>query len=158
MSAAGSRISSKAAMKTTDAARSAAHWMGCGVWRRVKGDIPSSVAKGEGVGICNPGDPRKDMPHRRLVGFRAQARRGIARDHEFVAKLPRLSRGRVDADMCGDAAEDDGAYAAALELGIEVGAEERAPGRLGDQNVAGVGQARREVGEASGQRFGQRGR
>jgi len=32
----------------------------------------------------------------------------------------------------------------------------RAPGRLGDQNVAGLGKARREVGEASGQGFGQR--
>src|ERR1700733_11895356 len=148
MSAAGSRISSKAATKTTDAARSVAHWMGRGVWRRVKGDIPSSVAKGEGVGVGYPGDPRKDVPHRRLVGFGAHAGGDIARDHKLVAKLPGLPRGGVDADMSGDAAEDDGPYPAALEFGIEVGAEERAPGRFGDEKVAGLGEASSKVGEA----------
>ena len=96
---------------------------------------------------CYPGDPRKDMPHRPLVGFGAHARRDVARDHELVAKLPRLPRGRLDPDMGGDAAKDDRAYAAALELGIEVGHEKRAPGRLGDQNIVGLGEARREVGE-----------
>src|ERR1700677_4661597 len=73
--AAGRRMSSKPATQTTDAPRSAAHW------------------RGGGVGICYPGDPRKDMPHRCLVGFRAHARGEIARDHKLVAKLPRLSRG-----------------------------------------------------------------
>src|ERR1700677_664286 len=149
--AAGRRMSSKPATQTTDAPRSAAHWRGWGVWRSVKSDILSSVAKGEGVGICYSGDPRKDMPHRCLVGFRAHARGEIARDHKLVAKLPRLSRGCFDPDMRGDAAKDDRAHAATSKLGIEVGAEDRAPGRLGDENVAGVGKARREVGKACGQ-------
>ena len=86
-----------------------------------------------------------------------QARRHVAGDDEFVAKLPGLPRGRVDADMRRDAAENDGPHAAALEVGIKVGAEERAPGRLGDQYVAGRGKARSEVGKTGRQDFWQRG-
>src|SRR5271167_4908094 len=104
MSAAGSRISSKAATQTTDAPRSAAHWMGCGVWRSVKRDIRSSGAKGEVVALRYPGDPRKDMPHCPLMRLDGQARRHVARDDKLVAKLPCLPRGCLDADMRRDAA------------------------------------------------------
>jgi hypothetical protein len=79
-----------------------------------------------------------------------------SRDNELVAKLPCLPRGRFDPDMRGDAPEDDCAYAAALELGIEVGAEKRAPGRLGDQNVARPGEAGSEVDKTGRQDLGQR--
>src|ERR1700733_8682730 len=156
MSAAGSRISSKPATKTTDAPRSAAHWMGWGVWRSVNCDIPSSVAKGEGVGIGYPRDPRKDMPHRPVVGFGAQARGDVAGDHQLIAKLPGLPRGGLDSDMRGDAAEDDRAYVAPRELGIEVCVEKCAPGRLGDEDVAGLRKTGRKIDETRGQGLGQR--
>src|SRR5580693_1998718 len=156
MSAAGSRISSKAATQTRDAARSAAHWMGCGVWRSVKCDILSSVAKGEGVAIGYPGDAGKDIPHCPLMRLDGQARCHVARDDELVAKIPSLPRGRLDADMRRDAAEDDRADATLFEFGIEVGHEKRAPGRFGDEKVAGLGEAGRKIDEACGQRLGQR--
>ena len=116
----------------------------------------SSGAKGEGVAVRHPGDSRKDIPHRRLVRFDGQARGDIARDDEFVAKLPGLPRGRVDADMRCDAAEDDCPYATLSQFGVEIGAEECAPGRLGDQNVAGLGKAGREIDKSRGQDFRQR--
>ena len=83
--------------------------------------------------------------------FDGQARCHVAGDDELVAKLPCLPRGCLDADMRRDAAEDDRSYPTALQFGIEVGAEERAPGRLGDENVARLGKAGREVGKAGGQ-------
>ena len=81
---------------------------GPAVWRRVKCDIRSSAREGEGVAVGHPGDPRKDMPHRRLVRLDSHAGRHIARDDELIAKLPRLPRGRLNADMRCDASEDDG--------------------------------------------------
>ena len=58
-----------------------------------------------------------------------------------------------DADLGGDPAEDDGPYPTAPELGIEVGAEKRPPGGLGDLEIAGLGQAEREVGKAFSRRL-----
>src|SRR5262249_17888447 len=136
MRAAGRRINSKAATQTADAARSAVHWIACGVWRSVKGDIRSSGAKGEGVAVRYPGDAGEDIPHCPLMWLDGQARRHVGCDDQLVAKLPCLPCGRLDADMRRDAAENDRADATVLELGIEVGHEKRAPGRLGDQEVA----------------------
>src|SRR3984957_8975100 len=156
--AAGSRMSSKAAMQTTEATRSPAHCRAGGVWRSVKCDIRSSGAKAKGVAVRYPGDAGKDIPHRRLMRLLPQARRHVARDDKRVAEVPRLPRRRLDADMRGDAAKHDCRDAPRLEFGIEVGAEEGAPGRLGDQNVAGLGEARSEIRETGRQDFGKRGR
>ena len=56
------------------------------------------------------------MPHSPLVGFDGHACRQVARNYQFVAKVPRLPRGRLNPDMRSDAAEDDGSYPTALEL------------------------------------------
>ena len=90
-----------------------------------------------------------------LWRFDPDAGRRVAHDHQFVAKLPGLPRGQFDAELGGDPAEDDGPYPTALELGIEVGAEKRAPGGFGDLEIAGLGQAGREIAEARGQGVGQ---
>jgi hypothetical protein len=96
------------------------------------------------------------MPDRRLVGFDSHARGDIARDDQLVAKLPGLSRGRVDADVRCDAAENDRPHATLSQFGVEVGAEERAPGRLGDQNIAWLRKAGSEVGKTARQDLRQR--
>ena len=93
-----------------------------------------SRREGEGVAVRHPGDPwERYAASSPGVASTAMLVVTSRDDHQFVAKLPRLPRGRFNADMRGDAAEDDGPYPTALELGIEVGAEERAPGRLGDR-------------------------
>ena len=93
------------------------------------------------------------MPDRPFVRLDGHAGRRVAHDDEFVAKLPSLARGRFDAELGGDPAEDDGPYPTAPELGIEVGAEKRPPGGLGDLEIAGLGQAEREVGKAFSRRL-----
>src|ERR1700722_10970003 len=57
--------------------------------------------------------------------------------------------------MRRDPAENDGAHATLSQFGIEIGAEERAPGRLGDQNIAGLCQARSEIDKPGGKDFWQ---
>jgi hypothetical protein len=55
-----------------------------------------------------------------------------------------------------DAAEDDGPHAALAQFAVEFGHRKRAPGGLGDCEVAGLGKAGRKIDEAGRQHFGQR--
>ena len=63
---------------------------------------------------------------------------GVLGEHDVVAQLPRVARGRFHADRRRDAGQHDGPDAAAAQLQVQLGAVERAPLALQDVDVAGL--------------------
>ena len=73
---------------------------------------------------ADAGDARQDLLDREPMHLRVHARARVLGDHDGVAVLPRVSRGTFDAEVGGDAGEDDRVDAAASELKVELRAVE----------------------------------
>ncbi len=72
------------------------------------------------------------------MGLGGHAGHGIFDEDDLVAAVEGCAGGGFDAEVGGDAAEEDGVDAAAAELLIEVGGVEGSPLPLGDEEIAGL--------------------
>src|SRR5258708_18739171 len=70
--------------------------------------------------------------------MRVRRRAGVHDNHKGEAESGALADGRFDADVTGDAGEDNCVDAAALELLLEVCAGKGAPVALRDEDVVGL--------------------
>src|ERR1700680_4194988 len=96
-------------------------------------------------------DARQHLLDREAMQLRIQAARRVLGDHDGIVLEPGVTRGGFDAEIGGNAGEDDGAYPTPSELQVELGAEEGAPLSLGDREIGGNrGDRRRRFREVGG--------
>lgn len=90
------------------------------------------------VGFSYAGEAGEDFLEDEVVGFGVSGSAGVFDDNESEAETCALARGGFDADVGGDAGENDGVDPALLEDLFEVGAGESSPVTLGDEDIAGL--------------------
>jgi hypothetical protein len=81
---------------------------------------------------------RQNMTDCHMVQIGRKAGAGVFGDDNLVAQFPSLARCRLDAEIGGNAGENNGLDAAPAKLEIQFRAAERAPLPLGDQDIAGL--------------------
>ena len=89
-------------------------------------------------GFAYAGETGKGFFEDGAVGFFVSGAAGVFYDDECEARPCALTGSGFDADVCGDAGEDDCVDATLFEGLFEAGAGEGSPVTLGDEDVAGL--------------------
>ena len=84
------------------------------------------------------GNAREDIFERQGMGFGGVGGAGVLDHHEIVIAFPGVARGRFDAEIGGDAAENNGFDAAPAQVQVEIGAVKGTPVAFVDDDVAGL--------------------